>query len=100
MDLIFGYLSGGYNSDCVSISACLEGGEAGGVSGFSAGEGPGGQTGKCLFGMGIGHTADVLMLSKFKDVVSDGSGEEERWGDIGRGRATAAILCAGADDYG
>ncbi len=48
------------------------------MSGFSAGEGPGGQIGKCLFGIGIGHAAEVLMFSKVKVVVTWGSGEEDR----------------------
>jgi hypothetical protein len=48
------------------------------VSGFSDGDGPGGQTGKCLFGMGIGQAADVFKLSKVRVVVRLGSGEGER----------------------
>jgi hypothetical protein len=72
------YLIGGYRCDCGCISKRFEGGDAGGVSGFSAGAGPGGQTGKCLFGMGIGHVEDVLVLSKFMVWLSEGNGEEDR----------------------
>jgi len=70
----------------------LEGGDCGGVSGFSAGAGPGGQMGKCLFGIGIGHAADVLILSRLRVGVR-GCGEEERVcsDGIGRGRAIVAI---------
>jgi hypothetical protein len=62
------------------------------VSGFSAGAGPGGHTGRCLFGMGIGHTAEVLMLSRLRVGVK-GCGEEDRgWpAGIGRGRAMVAM---------
>lgn len=61
------------------------------MSGFSAGDGPGEQTGKCLFGMGIGHGAEVFKLSKVRLVDRLGSGEEERCGAIGRGMAMVAI---------
>jgi hypothetical protein len=48
------------------------------VSGFSAGDGPGGQTGKCLLGMGIGQAAEALRFSKVRVDVKFGSGEEDR----------------------
>lgn len=48
------------------------------MSGFSEGDGPGGQTGKCLFGIGIGQAAEVFKLSKARVVDRFGSGEEER----------------------
>src|SRR5450432_2114744 len=92
LEVTLAYLSGGYRSDWDCMSRCLKGGDAGGVSGFSAGEGPGGQTGKCLFGMGIGHAAELFMLSKAKVVVREGRGEEERCGGIGRGMAIVAIV--------
>jgi hypothetical protein len=48
------------------------------VSGFSAGDGPGGQTGKCLFGIGIGQAVEVFRFSKVRVDVKLGSGEEDR----------------------
>jgi hypothetical protein len=62
------------------------------VSGFSEGAGPGGQMGKCLLGIGTGHAADVLILSKLRVGVR-GCGDEERVcsAGIGRGRAIVAI---------
>jgi hypothetical protein len=71
-------LSGGYRREFDCISVCFEGGEAGGVSGFSVGAGPDGHIGRCLLGMGIGHAADVLMLSMFRLVAREGSGEDAR----------------------
>lgn len=62
------------------------------MSGFSAGAGPGGQTGRCLFGMGIGQAAEVLMLSSFNGCDKEGSGDEERCGCIGRGKAMVAMV--------
>jgi len=49
--------------------------------------------GKCLLGIGMGHAADVLMLSKLRAGVK-GCGEDERVcpAGIGRGRAIVAIL--------
>jgi hypothetical protein len=76
--VILRYLSGGYRSECDCISACFDGGDAGGVSGFSAGDGPGGQTGKCLFGIGIGQAVEVFRFSKVRVDVKLGSGEEDR----------------------
>ena len=63
------------------------------MSGFSDGAGPGGQTGRCLFGIGIGHAAEVLMLSRLRVGVK-GWGEEDRvWpAGISRGRAMVAII--------
>ncbi len=91
------YFSGGYNGELGCRVACLAGGEAGGVSGFSAGAGPGGQTGRCLLGIGIGHAAEVLILSRFRVWVKEGSGDEERCGAIGRGRAIVAMVQLQAD---
>ncbi len=63
------------------------------MSGFSDGAGPGGQTGRCLFGIGIGHAADVLILSRLS-VGVNGCGEEDRVcpEGIGRGRAMVAMF--------
>lgn len=49
--------------------------------------------GRCLFGIGIGHAAAVLMLSRLRVGVK-GWGEEDRvWpAGIGRGRAMVAIV--------
>ena len=62
------------------------------MSGFSAGAGPGGQTGRCLFGIGIGHAAEVFILSTLSVGVK-GCGEEDRVCSegIGRERAMVAI---------
>lgn len=72
-------------------SACLLGGDAGGVSGFSEGAGPGGHTGRCLFGIGIGHVVEELMDSKFIECVRVGLGDVERCGAMGRGKVMVAI---------
>jgi len=63
------------------------------VSGFWAGAGPGGQMGRCLFGIGIGHATDVLMLSRLRVGVR-GCGDDDRvWPTVmGRGRAIVAML--------
>lgn len=63
------------------------------MSGFSNGAGPGGQIGRCLFGMGIGHATDVLILSRLSVGVRGwGEGERRVCPDgIGRGRAMVAI---------
>lgn len=65
------------------------------MSGFSEGAGPGGQTGRCLFGIGIGHAADVLMLSRLS-VGVNGCGEDDRVcpEGMGLGRAIVAISSA------
>lgn len=47
--------------------------------------------GRCLFGIGMGHAAEVLMLSRLKVGVS-GCGDVERVDIIGRGRAIVAIF--------
>lgn len=62
------------------------------MSGLSAGAGPGGQTGRCLFGIGIGHAAEVLILSRLS-VDAKGCEEDDRVCSegIGRGRAMVAI---------
>lgn len=48
--------------------------------------------GICLFGMGIGQAADVLIFSRCKVWLKDGIGEGERCGAIGRGRAMVAMV--------
>ena len=61
------------------------------MSGFSAGEVPGGQTGICLFGIGIGHADDEFIepsCSEFVGVASDDSG---LCGGIGRGKAIVVM---------
>ena len=75
----------------------MEGGDCGGVSGFSEGAGPGGQTGKCLFGMGIGHAAEVLMLSRLRVGVK-GCGDEERVCPEGMGRGSAMVAMMRGND--
>ena len=82
----------GYNKDCEDRSACLDGGEAGGVSGFSAGEAPGGHTGRCLFGIGMGQIAEEFIGSSCKEWLGVGSGEVERCGGMGRGSAIVAMV--------
>ena len=71
----------------------FEGGDWGGVSGFCAGAGPGGQTGRCLFGIGTGQAVEVLIPSKCKVAVR-GRGDADRVcaAEIGRGRAMVAII--------
>lgn len=53
--------------------------------------------GRCLFGIGSGHAADVLILSRLRFGVR-GCGEEDRVcpAGIGRGRAIVAIFCNSA----
>ena len=69
------------------------------MSGFSTGAGPGGQTGICLFGIGIGHAADVLMLSRLSAGVK-GCGEADRVWPAGMGRGSATVAMAVDDAHG
>ena len=71
--------------------ASLDGGDCGGVWGASAGAGPGGQTGRCLLGMGIGHAAAVLMLSRLR-MEAKGRGEGDRGWLLARGSAMVAMV--------
>lgn len=49
--------------------------------------------GRCLLGMGIGHAAEVLMLSILSDVFNGrGDGDRVCGERSGRGRAIVAII--------
>lgn len=81
------YVFGGWVIDDVSMRLSLDGGDAGGVSRPREGTGPGGHTGKCLFGMAVG----VPRVEVFS--VRCGGGVLERPG-IGSGRATTAAIAS------
>ena len=78
------YFVGGKVMDVVSITLSLVGGDAGGVTSPRSGTGPGGHTGRCLFGMGCGAPRAVLS-------VKCGGGVGERAG-IGGALATTAAM--------
>jgi hypothetical protein len=47
--------------------------------------------GRCLFGIGTGQVEEVLIVSRLRTGVR-GTGEEGRWGGMGRGKAMVAIV--------
>lgn len=90
-------MTGGYRIDrWGDKESSLAGGELGGVSGFSDGVGPGGHTGRCLFGMGIGKADDELMESRLSVGVKgcEWGGEEDLVcpAGMGLGRAIVAMI--------